>query len=597
MRRQIAARALAGVAAVLVALAAWGSGALSPLEDATVDARFGVRHVATPSEVVVVDIDESSIAQLGAWPWRRRLHARALDRIRAAQPAAIVYDVQFTEPSPHAADDVALYEALGRAGGAVLASGTSDDRGRTDVMGGDEALAEIGSRAGAANLPTDREGVVRRYPRRIGRLASIAALTAERVNGRPLPASAFGADGTAPIDFRGGTGAIPHVSFADLLAGRVPAAVLRGKVVVVGATAPTLQDRHATATSGHDTMPGPELQANAIWTALHGNPLRDAPLWIEIAGLVVLGFTVPLVSLRARLVPTVLAAAGLAAAGAAGAQLLFDHDLIVDVIAPLVALILSTFGTIIAAYALEARRRRRAAAYGRALEHEVAARTQELRDTQLEIIQRLSQAAEHRDDETGSHLKRMSRLCGQLARAAGATDAEAEVVEQASILHDIGKIGIPDDILHKPGKLTPAERTIMQTHTTIAASLLAGSPSRLLQHAEEIARTHHEKWDGSGYPAGLAGADIPWAGRVAALCDVYDALLTQRPYKRAWTVDAALAHIEAQRGSHFDPELADIFVALVRAGLPPFQATLSEAPHPPLGEGDASGRVAGDAMY
>src|SRR5439155_11106632 len=150
-----------------------------------------------------------------------------------------------------------------------------------------------------------------------------------------------------------------------------------------------------------------------------------------------------------------------------------------------------------------------------------------------EVLQRLSAAAEHRDDETGLHLHRMSRLCGQLARASGLSEPEAEEIEQASLLHDVGKIGIPDEILHKPGKLTDAERALMQTHTTIGAQLLADSASPLLRTAEAIARTHHERWDGGGYPEGLSGEEIPLAGRIAAICDVFDALMTERPYKRA----------------------------------------------------------------
>jgi response regulator RpfG family c-di-GMP phosphodiesterase len=230
--------------------------------------------------------------------------------------------------------------------------------------------------------------------------------------------------------------------------------------------------------------------------------------------------------------------------------------------APALALVAGSAGAFVAGYAREASGRRRAAAYGRELEREVADRTRELRLTQLEVLQRLSAAAERRDDETGAHLRRMSRLCGELARAAGVDDDDAEEIEQASLLHDVGKIGIPDEILHKPGRLTDEERAIMQTHTTIGAQLLAGSASPLLRTAEAIARTHHERWDGFGYPEGLAGDEIPLAGRIAALCDVFDALMTERPYKRAWTREETLAYIERERGGHFDPELADAFLAL-----------------------------------
>src|SRR4051794_8379732 len=318
MRGRLIARLLAGVAAALLATAAWATGVLSPLERTTVDARFAVRGAAPEPGIVVVAIDERSISALGPWPWRRRVHARAVDRLHAAGARAIVYDVQFTEPSPHPADDLALYEALGRAGGAVLATGTSDADGHTDVLGGDAALAKIHSRAGAANFPTDPGGVVRRYALRIGRLPSVAAVAAARL-GHPLPTSAFAADGTSPIDFAGVRSPFREVSFADLVKGRVPASALRGRIVVVGATAATLQDRHATATSGADTMPGPELQANAIATALRGNPLRDAPAWWTAALVALLGLAVPVVSLRARALTTALVAAGLAAASLRGA--------------------------------------------------------------------------------------------------------------------------------------------------------------------------------------------------------------------------------------------------------------------------------------
>jgi CHASE2 domain-containing sensor protein len=557
------ARLAAGLLAALLALACWAADSRGPLERAALDARYTVRGPATAQDVVVVAIDERSIEALGPWPWRRRLHAEAVDRLRAAGAREIVYDVQFTEPSPHPADDLALYRALGRAGGGVLATGTSDDRGRTTVLGGDALLARIHSRAGAANFPTDPGGVIRRYAWRIGRLPTMATVVAARA-GHPVHAGDFAADGTAPLDFHG---TFPRVSFSDLLAGRVPRAALRGKIVVVGATAPTLQDRHATPTSGDDTMAGPELQANAIATALRGNPLRNAPGAVAVALIVLLAFAVPLVSLRARARVTAAVAAGLALALAAGAQLAFDHGWIVPVITPALALALGTLGTLGVASVLAAARRRMAAVHTEWLEHEVAERTCELRATQLEVIQRLGRAAEHRDDETGAHLRRMSRLCGRLARAAGADEPTAAEIEQASLLHDIGKIGIPDGILHKPGRLEPHERAIMQTHTIIGAELLDGSPSQLLQTAEAIARTHHERWDGGGYPAGLQGEEIPWAGRVAALCDVYDALLTERPYKRAWSPEEALAHIEGEAGRHFDPALAAIFVSLIRAGL------------------------------
>jgi putative two-component system response regulator len=141
---------------------------------------------------------------------------------------------------------------------------------------------------------------------------------------------------------------------------------------------------------------------------------------------------------------------------------------------------------------------------------------------------------------------------------------EAELLRHASALHDVGKVGVPDSILLKPGKLDPEEWATMQSHTTIGASILSGSTSPLVQLAETIALTHHERWDGSGYPQGLAGDDIPLAGRICAICDVFDALLSSRPYKDAWPIAEVLAELERQRGSQFDPRLIDVFLPLAR---------------------------------
>lgn len=197
------------------------------------------------------------------------------------------------------------------------------------------------------------------------------------------------------------------------------------------------------------------------------------------------------------------------------------------------------------------------------LEARVKERTKELYDTRLDIIRRLARAAEYRDNDTGIHVVRMSRFCARLGLAAGLTEAQSDLLLTASPLHDIGKIGIPDSILLKPAKLTPEEWEIMKTHTVIGAELLAGSTSPLMKMAELIALTHHEKWDGSGYPKGLKGEDIPLVGRIAGLCDVFDALTTKRPYKQAWTVDDTMAEIKKDSGRHFDPHLVECFLKIL----------------------------------
>ena len=195
------------------------------------------------------------------------------------------------------------------------------------------------------------------------------------------------------------------------------------------------------------------------------------------------------------------------------------------------------------------------------LEEMVRARTEELRHTRLQVVQRLGKAAEYRDEETGNHILRMSHICALLAREIGWDRAQCDLILNASPMHDIGKIGIPDAVLQKPGKFEPHEWEIMKTHAAIGAKLLDGDDSDLMHMAREIAISHHEKWDGSGYPHGLSGEDIPMAGRIAALADVFDALTSVRPYKKAWTVEAAVDLIKENSAKHFDPRLVEVFLA------------------------------------
>jgi putative two-component system response regulator len=194
------------------------------------------------------------------------------------------------------------------------------------------------------------------------------------------------------------------------------------------------------------------------------------------------------------------------------------------------------------------------------LEDLIRHRTRELEDTRLEIIYRLARAAEFRDNETGQHVRRLSHYCSLLAQAAGLSKERCELIFHASSMHDVGKIGIPDNILQKPGKLDPGERQIMENHARIGADLLSGHDSELLQLASIIALTHHERWDGSGYPQGLLGDEIPIEGRITALCDVFDALINDRPYKKAWQDQEAIDEIRRQRGTHFDPQITDLFI-------------------------------------
>jgi len=195
------------------------------------------------------------------------------------------------------------------------------------------------------------------------------------------------------------------------------------------------------------------------------------------------------------------------------------------------------------------------------LEERVAARTAELEEARLEVLERLAIAAEFRDDETGEHARRVGATAQQLADAV-AGDETTSRIEIAAPLHDIGKIAIPDSLLLKAGRFTRHEHAEMQRHTSIGADMLSGASSGLLALARDIALTHHERWDGTGYPNGLQGEEIPLAGRIVALADVFDALTHSRPYKPAWPVKQAVEEIQRGGGEQFDPELVEAFCEL-----------------------------------
>ena len=196
------------------------------------------------------------------------------------------------------------------------------------------------------------------------------------------------------------------------------------------------------------------------------------------------------------------------------------------------------------------------------LEVKVRERTRALEEAQIEIIERLAMAAEFRDDNTGQHTQRVGQMSALLARQLGLPDTQVTLIRRASPLHDVGKIGVPDTILLKLGKLTPAEFEIVKGHTTIGARILSGGKFPLLRLAEEIAFNHHERWDGFGYGA-IRGDDIPLAGRIVAVADVFDALTQQRPYKPAWPVGEAIAEIDRQRGHQFDVAMVDAFLRVI----------------------------------
>jgi putative two-component system response regulator len=253
--------------------------------------------------------------------------------------------------------------------------------------------------------------------------------------------------------------------------------------------------------------------------------------------------------MRLRVLAAALVALALAVGYLVFAQLEFDSGTVLTVTYPLAALAAGTIGMIAANYSVAFLERN--------------AFERQLRESQLELIQRLANAIESRDVETGEHIQRIGARCERLALAIGWSAPQAEMLRHASIMHDVGKIGIPDSVLLKPGGLSPEEWEIVKQHTTIGGDMLAGSANPLVQMAQDIARSHHERWDGSGYPDGLAGEQIPLPARICAIVDVYDALLSKRVYKEAWSLDQVLAELRRQSGSQFDPALMETFLELV----------------------------------
>ena len=275
LRSRVLPLGVVALCAVVAGVVVQQTAILEGLERETLRGRFAVRGPVPVDDVAVVAIDARTFSDLRRqWPFPRSLHGRAIRRLHAAGAREIVYDVQFTEPT-EPKEDLALYDAIGDAGGAVLATSESDGRGGTNVLGGDENLERVDARAGASDLLNDGAGAIGRLPREVAGLESLAVVTAERA-GVELSPEAF-PDGGALIDYRGPPGTIRTLSFSDVIEGRFPPDAVRGRIVVVGAAAPTLRDVHATSIGGDQLMAGAEVQANAIWTALHGLPLRADP--------------------------------------------------------------------------------------------------------------------------------------------------------------------------------------------------------------------------------------------------------------------------------------------------------------------------------
>jgi serine/threonine-protein kinase len=323
--------------------------ALDRLELETLDKRFAVRgQQSPPRDLVVVAIDDRTFADLGQrWPFPRSLHGRAMRRITSDNPVVIAYDIQFTEETTLAEDNALIEAVAASSGRVVLAASAVGLRGRSNVLGGEQLLREIDARAGNTGLPLDPGGVVRRVPYEVDGLRSFAVVAAEIATSTRVRPAMF-PDEAALIDFRGEPGTVRSVSFSRLLDGSLRPGFFAGKIVVVGATTPTLHDRHPTSASPDSLMSGAEIQANAIGTVLTGLPLRHVSPWLSLALIVSLGLLITLLSLRYRMLVVAAVGVAIGALYLIAAQLLFNRGDVLPVVYPLAAIV----GSIVAALGL-----------------------------------------------------------------------------------------------------------------------------------------------------------------------------------------------------------------------------------------------------
>ncbi|MCR5863849.1 CHASE2 domain-containing protein [Aquincola sp. J276] len=612
---------------------------------------------ATAQQVVVVDIDDVSLAAVGQWPWPRYRVASLIERIHQAAPAAIAMDILFPEPDrsslltlqqtfkqdfgidvaiggvpPGLLDnDGYLGQQMARAGvvgaryfyfdHATPGAQPADAQplqvgGRTDLLALQEATGVLENTApvarrtrssGFVNQKLDDDGVLRRLPLLIGHggrpqvsLSLAAVMRAQglravqvlatpdglalQVGTRQLPMDAAG---YATLRFDGGPASYPAVSAVALLAGQVPAEALRGKVVFVGTSAVGLKDVHTTAM--HPAFPGLRIHALMAENLLQGRFVHTPP-WgaaVALAACLATGLLMTAIFVLAIRIPTLVAASAVVPAAALGlaVALYLRSGLLLPMAAPCLSAGLLFMVFFITRYALE---RRRALAWRRQLEN-----------ARQVTIESMASVAETRDPETGAHIKRTQHYVRAVAlhlRATGhhtalLTDEYIELLFISAPLHDIGKVGVPDHILLKPGRLTPEEMEQMKQHAEFGRKIIFSTAQRIegdnfLTIAGDIAATHHEKWDGSGYPLGLAGQDIPLAGRIMAVADIYDALISRRCYKEPFSHARATQMMRELRGKTFDPVVLDAFFEIEDT----IQAIADE--HRDEAEGDASPEVA-----
>jgi adenylate cyclase len=605
-------------------LAIYRPGFLPRLDDAVYDAVMRSAPTTPPGKhVVIVDIDERSLSSIGQWPWRRDVVGQLIARLREMGASTVALDIIFAEPdrfetpvsnghlAPASPDDV-LSEVL-REGRVVLGYALtfdSDARVRpacrlhpislavvhpreetgdvpyfraTGAVCSLPVLAEAAGASGFLNAAPDPDGILRRVPvvaELDGRaypslaLAAVTAATGARdltlrvsnVNAATLTVDAH----DVPLDgrsnllarYRGKKGTFPHLSAADVMNGRVPQGMVRDKIVFVGTTA--LGTREVVATPLDTLFAGVEVQATIADNLLEHSFIQRSAIGsiLDTELTVVLGLLTAALVAGIGVIPGVLGgAAGVAVMWFGSAWLLAARGLFISPLFPTIGVISGLAVMTVAKVTIE---RRRADVAGR-----------EKKDTQRLMVQTLLSLTETRDAETGRHSRRTQQFARVLAEELShhpdfreyLTRERIDLLSSLAPLHDIGKVGIPDHILNKPGALTPEELVEMRKHPELGRDVILKAEQKVGVHddatlamAKDIVYTHHERWDGSGYPQGLRGTDIPVPGRVMAIVDVYDAVVSRSLYSRTMSHVDTVKFIASGKGTHFDPVVVDAFV-------------------------------------
>jgi CHASE2 domain-containing sensor protein len=618
---------LGGAVPVILAaiVAVYHPWSLGRIDDSTYDLFLRSAHARSPAAgVVIVDVDERSLSTVGQWPWRRDVVGRLISRIRDAGASATALDIIFAEADRSSssdgtglrdgdtAADTALATTL-RQGRVVLGYGLrfdpapmvsrscvlhpiglailrpADDAGRdpffraSSVVCNLPVLDRAATASGFLNAAPDSDGILRRVPLVAefdGRfypslaLASVLVSTGAHdlalrvanvnaatlnVDGRSVPVDARG---NLLLRYRGKKHTFPYLSAADVLSGSVRDDALRNKIAFVGTTA--LGTREVVATPLDTLFAGVEVQATVADNLLQQDFIRRSPAGaiLESWSVLLLGLAAVLLVAYLGLVPGVVAAAaGIAALWWGDAALLSSRGLFMSPVIPTLGALAALGMMTLLTFTVERGRANSA--------------DRKKSDTQKLMVQALLSLTETRDAETGRHSRRTQQYARLLAEQLAAqpqfraalTPDRVDLLASLAPIHDIGKVGIRDQVLNKPGPLTTEEQAEMRRHPILGRDVILKAEARVgvrddvtLAMAKDIVYTHHERWDGTGYPQGLRGAEIPVAGRVMALVDVYDAVRARSLYDRCMSHEDTVRLIVQGRNTHFDPAVVDAFL-------------------------------------